>query len=152
MSRGLHWDTVPEHLRHRLVESATSPAKLSEKKVAAPAPAPAPQLNKTEAAYARRLDLRIAAGELVRYQFCALTLVIFEALPRKGAKRTRYTPDFFVVSNTSHRLELHEVKGPYIREDALLKLQAAAKQFPEFRFWLCQLKGGQWTDLPILPK
>lgn len=44
-----------------------------------------------------------------------------------------------------------EVKGAFIREDASIKLKCAARQYPEFAFWLYQWKGGIWIPQPIKP-
>lgn len=96
-------------------------------------------MNGTESEYASILEARRRAGEILEYQYEALTL--------KLADNTRYTPDFLVMT-TCGDLELHEVKGGFIREDGWQKLKIAAGMFP-FRFFLCQKlakkDGGKWS-------
>lgn len=82
------------------------------------------KMNKTEAAYAQRLELLKSANEIVDYKFEAIKLTL--------AKRTTYTPDFF-VHNSDDILELHEVKGHW-EDDARVKIKVAAQQFPQFKF------------------
>ena len=84
---------------------------------------PPDAMNKTEQAYAERLELLQRAGEVRRYGFQAIKLRL--------AEKTFYTPDFFVV--LEERIELHEVKG-FWRDDARVKIKVAAQMFPEFLF------------------
>ena len=92
-------------------------------------------MNHTEAAYARHLDARKAAGEVVWWGF--------EVLAVRLADRTWYHPDFAVIL-ADGTLELHEVKG-FWRDDARIKIKVAAETFPA-RF--CAVKkslgGGGW--------
>ena len=53
----------------------------------------------------------------------------FEAIKIRLADNTFYTPDFLVVVNDL-RLELHEVKGAIVMDDAKVKLKVAAETFP----------------------
>jgi len=94
------------------------------------------QANKTEQAYyATQLGPRLQRGELVRVDFEAETLLLGDDL--------RYTPDFRVVP-ADGLLEFHEVKGPYKREDAIVKLRTAPELHPH-RFFLCELMAeGKW--------
>ncbi len=96
-------------------------------------------MNGTESDYASILEARRRAGEIIEYHYEALTL--------KLADNTRYTPDFLVMTALGE-LELHEVKGGFIREDGWQKLKIAAGMFP-FRFFLCQKlakkDGGKWS-------
>jgi len=91
--------------------------------------------SKAEFAWSQRLEARRLQGEIDRWCYEGITLKL-------GAD-CRYTPDFFAVFRDG-RLELHEVKGGYIRPDGLVKLRAAATRFPEFRFVLCQLVKTRW--------
>ena len=84
------------------------------------------EMNKTEQAYAERLELQRMAGEVLKVQFASVKLRL--------AKRTWYTPDFYVV--TPERVEFHEVKGGFIRDDAIVKLKVVAEMYPEFQFVL----------------
>lgn len=87
-------------------------------------------MNKTEQAYALMLEAKKRSGEIVDYRYESVTF--------KLAKDTRYTPDFYVIF--SDRIELHEVKGGLVRDDARVKFKVAAAKFPEFGWVWCQLK------------
>jgi hypothetical protein len=103
-----------------------------------PAPAASPDpagMNRTEAAYSRRLDRMRAAGEILSWRYEALTF-------RLG-HRCNYTPDFLVISLIE--VQIHEVKGGFVREDGLIKWKLAAERHPEFRFFLCRLVKQQWS-------
>jgi len=93
-------------------------------------------MNKTEARYALILEARKRLGEIQDYAFGAVTL--------KLATDTRYTPDFLVWRRGIGAIEFHEVKGGFMREDALIKLRVAVKQYPMFRFTLCRFTKGAW--------
>ena len=88
--------------------------------------------NKIEVAYAEHLDVLVMAGEVTAYVFEGVRLVI-------GLKRCTYMPDFMVILPAGY-IEFHEVKArwstgnPGWREDARVKIKAAAKQFPWFAF------------------
>ncbi len=92
-------------------------------------------MNKTETQYSLILEAQKRNGGIHDYFFEKMTL--------KLANDCRFTPDFLVI-NRDDEIELHEVKGSHIREDAALKLKIAASMFP-FRFKLCQLKAKNWT-------
>lgn len=93
--------------------------------------------NKTEQAYyATQLGPRLQRGELARVDFEPETLLLGDD--------SRYTPDFRVVP-ADGVVEFHEVKGPYKREDAMVKLRTAPELHP-YRFFLCQLgAAGRWS-------
>lgn len=91
-------------------------------------------MNKTEAAFAMRLEAQKRSGAIHDW--------FYEAVTFKLAHDCRYTPDFLVIESDG-RLVLHETKG-FMRDDALVKLRVFAKQFP-FPIYLQQLKGGVWT-------
>jgi hypothetical protein len=91
-------------------------------------------MNKTEAAYSRRLDSRKLAGEILAWRFEAITFRL--------AYRCHYTPDFLVI--TPGEIQVHEIKGGYVREDGLIKWKMAAEAHPEFRFFLCKLVQNHW--------
>lgn len=96
--------------------------------------AEAERMNKTEAAYAERLDLLQRGGAIRRWRFEAVTLRL--------ADGTRYTPDF-LVEPYDGAPELHEVKG-FWRDDALVKYRVAAELFPMFRFRVVKRKRHEW--------
>jgi hypothetical protein len=81
------------------------------------------EMNKTEAAYAQRLELLLRAGEILWYKF--------EGVKLRLADNTFYTPDFAVL-NAASELEMHEVKG-YWEDDARVKIKVAASLYP-FKF------------------
>jgi hypothetical protein len=77
-------------------------------------------MNRTEAAYARELELRKTAGEVAWWEF--------EGLKFRLADNTFYTPDFAVLM-TNGELQMHEVKG-FWTDDARVKIKVAAERFP----------------------
>jgi hypothetical protein len=90
-------------------------------------------MNKTEAAYQQILHMRWLTKEIRHYEYQALTL--------KFGHDLRYTPDFFVV-NAAGEIELHETKGGFVREDAIVKVRAAATHFHMFKFFMCKRIAG----------
>ncbi len=78
-------------------------------------------MNRTEAEYAQMLDIEQRAGEIAWWRF--------EAVKIRLADNTFYTPDFLVL-RADMRLELHEVKGALVMDDAKVKLKMAAEMFP----------------------
>lgn len=77
-------------------------------------------MNKTEAAYAMHLKLRMQAEEILWYRF--------EGLKLRLADNTFYTPDFAVML-ANGQIECHEVKG-FWTDDARVKIKVAADQYP----------------------
>jgi hypothetical protein len=94
------------------------------------------KMNKTETRYASMLEGRRIAGELLRYEYEAVTF--------KLADDCRYTPDFFVITQAGG-VEFHEVKGAHIWEDARVKIRVAARNFDCFTFYMAQYKAGEWN-------
>jgi hypothetical protein len=92
-------------------------------------------MNKTEGEYASMLELRKRAGELIWWAF--------EPFKIRLADRTFYDVDFAVML-ADGRLEVHEVKGGFITDDAMVKLKVASEHFPA-AFFLCQKKQRAWT-------
>lgn len=96
-------------------------------------------MNKAEMAYAAKLKIEQALGVVASFKFERHRLVI-------GVKRCTYTPDFEVVTSKGH-IEFHEVKG-FWRDDARVKIKAAAMQFPEYTFKAvtkrAKKRGGGW--------
>lgn len=93
------------------------------------------EMNKTEAAYAKYLELQKQAGEVLWYEF--------EPMNLKLADKCFYKVDFLVLKSTGH-LEVHEVKG-FWTDDALVKIKTAAAKFP-FRFISVKLEKGGWSQ------
>ena len=88
-------------------------------------------MNKLETDYAVHLTLRHRDGEIRGY--------VYEGVKLRLADRTWYTPDFLVWM-ADGSLELHEVKGGFIRDDAMVKFKCTAELFPMFRFVMVQYK------------
>lgn len=136
------WTTEDLH-RHVNGGHVARPASRTTSSAPSPSKAKARQhergeMNKTEARYASHLELRRIAGEILSWSFEPITLRL--------AKRTTYTPDFFVVT-ASREIELHEVKGSWRaphQDDARVKIKVAAKLFPEFRFVSASVDGKSW--------
>ena len=71
--------------------------------------------------------------------------ILIQAIKLKvGAKQTWYLPDFVVV-RADGRLEIHEVKGGFVRDDARVKFQAAVLLYPQFVWVWAQRKNNQWN-------
>jgi hypothetical protein len=80
------------------------------------------EMNQTEARYEREIiQPAFYKGEVIWYRYEAITLVLGD--------NTRYTPDFMVQLGNG-TLEVHEVKGGFVREDAWIKLKWCAEHFP----------------------
>lgn len=94
--------------------------------------------SKTEARYAQLLELRKRAGEIARYEYEPITLVV--------GKKLRYTPDFYIEHHDGS-FELHEIKGGYIRRGGLNKFKNGVDKFPNWNWQLWQWKGGQWQQI-----
>lgn len=114
--------------------------KRPERNIARARRTAAERMNKTEAAYAERLDLMKRAGEILDWRFEAITL--------KLADGTRYTPDFLVTLWDGERTELHEVKG-FWRDDARVKFRVAAEMYTMFRFVEVRRKNREWELIPL---
>ena len=92
-------------------------------------------MNKLESAYHELLDDRFRRGEVLWFRYEAITL--------KLAHDTRLTPDFAVMM-ADRTLEFHETKGPFAREDSLVKLKCAAEMFPAVFRLVTRSKDGAW--------
>lgn len=122
------------------------------------------EMNKTEAEYAQYLDVLKKAGEIESWAFEIETLKIGDDC--------RYTPDFRVVKKAYEfdYIEFHEVKGtlrknrtvtiedglkfnhkvtaPYIEDDALVKIKAAAEMHP-YKFIIVWKDKDKWMTKEI---
>lgn len=109
-------------------------------------------MNKTESSFAAVLEGKRRSGQIARYEFEPLQLIL------SHAPRISYTPDFLVVE-ADGTLTIYEIKaawkdkktGRYVagwRDDARVKFKVAADRWPEFRFIaaakLPQKAGGGW--------
>lgn len=118
----------------------SDPGDLNQSKPQAPQPAAFAlgrlkegEMNKTEALYAKFLEIQKFSGEVLWYRF--------EPLNLKLAPKCYYRVDFMVMFKTG-QIEFHEVKG-FWQDDALVKIKTAAEIFP-FRFRAVRLVGGNW--------
>lgn len=93
--------------------------------------APKPRMNLTEAAYGSILEAMKHKGEIKDYGF--------ERLRLRLADNLWYWPDFDIVLPDGS-IQIHEVKGGFIREDSWIKIKMAAEVYPQWAFYLCQRK------------
>lgn len=93
-------------------------------------------MNGTERRYADVLEQRRLAGEVLWWKFEAIAF-------RLAEERCFYHPDFMVMMADT-TIEIHEVKGGFIRDDGRDKLKIAAGLFP-FVFRRCVWKDAKWT-------
>ncbi len=96
------------------------------------------RMNKTEAEYARMLDDGKTAGTILWWRF--------EAIKIRLADNTFYTPDFLVL-NHQMGLELHEVKGAWVMDDAKVKLKVAAEIFPSTVVLAQKVRAGWFVEV-----
>lgn len=106
---------------------------------------PAGQMNKTESAHHANLHLLMKAGEVIWFGFQVQKLFIGST---PYGRQMWYSPDF-LVQLKDRTLEIHEVKGAYITEDSAVKLVAAARLYPQFRFVRYQLTKAGWERKEI---
>jgi hypothetical protein len=98
------------------------------------------QMNQTEGVYADWLFVRKQQGEILDFQFEAMTF--------KLAEGTRYTPDF-AVWLADGTMEFVDCKGGGPMDDkSRVKVKVAADKFPQFTFVIEQRQprklGGGW--------
>ena len=79
-------------------------------------PATRRKMNATERGFSINLEAQRRTGDIDDYKF--------ESVKLRISDRCFYTPDF-VVERTHQRPLIIEIKGPFIREDALIKFKAA---------------------------
>lgn len=75
-------------------------------------------------------------------QHGVISAFYYETVKLRLAKRTWYTPDFFLSYPDGH-FEFHEVKG-FRRDDAMIKLKVAAELHRWVRFVLIEEEGHRW--------
>lgn len=98
------------------------------------------EMNQTETAYADGLQARKLAGEVIDFQFEAVTF--------KLATDCRYTPDF-AIWLADGSMEFVDAKGGGpMDEKSRVKCKVAAEKFPQFTFVIEQKQakkhGGGW--------
>jgi len=95
------------------------------------------KLNKTERAY---------LAELRRLNYPHIGI---QSITLKLGDDCRFTPDFNYL-NASGEMVMVDVKG-FQRDDALVKIKTAARQFPMFRFVIVKRVNGLWEETVIKP-
>lgn len=95
------------------------------------------EMNKTEAAWKQLLDREWKTDSVT---------VFYEPFTLRLPSGTRYTPDFVVVDDSGRVLEIWEVKGGHIHNDASLRaFKEARAAFPFWSFRFAQKRGTEWT-------
>jgi len=96
------------------------------------------EMNGTEKEYLKMLKGREVSGIIDNIKIKAIKF-------RVGKERCNYTPDFTCYNLKTGRIEVHEVKGGFYRDDARVKFQGCKLMYPEFDWMWCQKKEGVWT-------
>jgi hypothetical protein len=148
MSTRFHLADLPPHLREQAAAQIDGAVPISPVTAARSAKGSsddhlgrlrAGEMNLTETAYARDLELQRLRGEIIAWKFGCLSL--------KLADRTHYRPDF-LVTLLDRTLRIDEVKGRW-RDDARAKWKIAAELFRDQYLFLAIRKrlkrdGGGW--------
>lgn len=93
------------------------------------------KMNKTEAAYAQRLEAMKHSGQILDWKFHVLRVRLADA--------TFYEPDFLVLT-AEREIQIHEVKGGFTTDKGQMKVKLCAEVLPWFRVFKCSKKGGEW--------
>lgn len=97
-------------------------------------------MNKTEKRYLDEvLTPKVKTGEIFRVDF----ETVRRRISIEGA-RCWYLIDF-EVTLTNGAVEYHEVKGPHIHEDSLIKFKAAMQIYRHYRWVMAQDDGEKWV-------
>lgn len=93
-----------------------------------------PKMNKLEEAFLMHLRGMFPASK-----------IYVQSYGLRLANGAVYWPDFVV--STNGLLSVFEVKGPFFRDDSIVKLKVAAYQFPDHPFTLASRpnRGGTWS-------
>jgi hypothetical protein len=95
-----------------------------------------PGMNVTETRFAAVLDAGRWPQTFDRWAYEPVTLQLTPDM--------KFTPDFGLYCGEEDSIELIDVKGGHIFEDAIIKGKAAAVLFPQHRFYIAQWKAGEW--------
>jgi len=101
--------------------------------------------NKTEIRFENDyLRPMLHSGEIQQYRHNSIRL--------KLGNGAWYKCDWTAL-NAAGKLVLWEIKGgrPRQREAGIMAIKVAASAYPEFEFWLCRWKGGEWNIQRVLP-
>jgi len=86
-----------------------------------------------------RLQYLMRAGNIKAFEYQPAPIIL-----HKIGRGRKYTPDFKVIDNNND-VVYYEVKGGFIREDAMLKFEWAAMLNPDAVFIMMQYKRRQWS-------
>ncbi len=106
-------------------------------------------MRKTEKQYAWILLNEQHEGKILTGLFEHVTFYLTE--PQPGTKRVSYTPDFFCVLPDG-TIRIDEIKGPFIREDSVLKFKLAADKYPWFHWRMIQIDKKGVTTIRDIPR
>ena len=136
---GLRW--TPDQLKahqSRSIEKLKR-ADAARKRFQALGRLPKGRMNKTEQAYAERLDAMKAAGEIIDWKFHPMNIRL--------ATNAFYEVDFLVL-HADMSLAIHETKGGFTTDKGQLKIRMCAEVMPWFTFYKAIKKpkkyGGGW--------
>ncbi len=91
--------------------------------------------SKLEAEYAQMLEAQARSGLIKSWMYEGITVRLADGV--------RFTVDFNVLA-LDGSLSMVEVKGPYMRDDARIKLRVAARTFSMFGWFLSVKRKGAW--------
>ena len=94
--------------------------------------------NKTELAYEEYLKTLKLVGEVTNWWFESVTFVL--------ADRASYTPDYVVMYATGV-VEIIEIKGGIVEDDAAAKFRVARGMFPWLTFKMLKKSKGGWKEV-----
>lgn len=118
-------------------DKPTPPANPPEPVKASAREVQPPRMNKTERRYRDEiLEPALRVGLIRKYRF--------EAINIRLGERTFHRPDFYVVT-AEGEIQIHEIKGGFVREDARMKFKTAAAEYSEWRWQMWQWKDGRWA-------
>ncbi len=103
-----------------------------------------PSMTRPEREMAAQLEMMRRNNEIESWKFEGVTFKLTDGC--------RYTPDFFVIVPIGEpllpqRIRFIETKGPFIREDAMIKFRVAKEQNPWAEWQLHQRTKNGWTQL-----
>ena len=94
------------------------------------------RMNKLEAAYSEYLDLLLAAGEILAWDF--------EPEKFRIGHKCFYTPDFRIVL-ADRTIRFVDVKG-FREDDAVVKIKSAAARHQMYEWALVERNQGSWIQ------
>lgn len=95
-------------------------------------------MTKAEEAFAWYLKREEMEGNIAAWYFESITLQLAKGRGH-GGRPVKYTPDFLIALRDG-TFRIVEIKGPYIREDSVIKFKMAADLFPDFEWQMIQIR------------